>query len=54
MKTPTENKTKNQTKQTSLPAPERRALLGKLGKVAVIAPVATFLYDASNNAANAE
>ena len=34
--------------------PERRELISKLAKVAVAVPVATFLYDASKNVAQAE
>ena len=41
-----------QVEQSDLPNPQRRALVGKLAKAAVVVPVATFLYDASNNAAN--
>jgi hypothetical protein len=54
MNNPTKNKTHAKEKQSNLPNPERRALVGKLAKAAVVIPVATFLYDASNNAANAE
>ena len=54
MNNPTENKAHEQVKQSDIPNLERRALVGKLAKAAVVVPVATFLYDASNNAANAE
>jgi hypothetical protein len=43
---------KRDVNRSNLPNPERRALVGKLAKAAVVVPVATFLYDASNNTAN--
>ena len=50
----TNNKPKEVSKQQRQPSLERRALVGKLAKASVIVPVATVLFDASNNAANAE
>ena len=39
-------------KQSDMPKLDRRALVGKLAKASVVVPVATLLFDASNNTAN--
>lgn len=41
-------------KQPGQPKLDRRALVGKLAKASVAVPMATLLFDASNNSANAE
>lgn len=44
----------NEEHGEKLEQPKRRELVSKLAKAAVLIPVATFLYDASKNVAQAE